>query len=281
MQKMVLERKIASAYHQLQYVRERKNVYGYLDSLYRQFAHAAQRRFELGETNYLEKITAQAKHKELQTQYKQVIEDMVLAEEQLYKVVQSDRTFTAATVPMEKLQLLNIDLADNPGLNYFDNRIAFFQAKSGYAKQELLPDISLNYFQGSNSTLDDNLYGYQLGLKIPLFFSGNASRIRASNIAKNISTAEAKDYRFQLTVKYHQLMNQLKKYQEALVYYEEDGQQLSDEILKTATMGYKSGEINFFQYIQSLENANSIILSYLENLNSYNQTVIALNYLTL
>ena len=46
-----------------------------------------------------------------------------------------------------------------------------------------------------------------------------------------------------------------------------------------AQQSYKNGEIDFFDYIQSLENAKDIELQYLENLNAYNRTVIALNYL--
>ncbi len=46
-------------------------------------------------------------------------------------------------------------------------------------------------------------------------------------------------------------------------------------------MSFENGEINFFQYIQSIENAFEIFLDYLQNLNAYNQTVIKLNYLTL
>jgi cobalt-zinc-cadmium resistance protein CzcA len=37
-------------------------------------------------------------------------------------------------------------------------------------------------------------------------------------------------------------------------YYNEFGK-LSDEIIKVANSSYKQGEIDFFQYIQSLENA--------------------------
>jgi cobalt-zinc-cadmium resistance protein CzcA len=36
-----------------------------LDSLYQNFSKASNRRFELGETNYLEKITAQAKFRQI------------------------------------------------------------------------------------------------------------------------------------------------------------------------------------------------------------------------
>ena len=71
----------------------------------------------------------------------------------------------------------------------------------------------------------------------------------------------------------------MKKYTKALAYYETDGKSLSEEILKTAFLSYQNGEIDFFQYIQSIENGYEIRLSYLNSLNAYNQTIIAINYL--
>ena len=279
--KQQLEREVASAYYQLQYEREKENVYQYLDSLYEKFAYAAQRRFELGETNYLEKITAQAKQKQLQMFYKQVQEDVAKTHEQLRKVVQSKDTFAVANVPLQKLSLQARGIEGNAGIEYYESRKSLFQAKSGYEKQQLLPDISLNYFQGSTPSLNDNLYGYQVGLKIPLFFSGNASKIKASQIAKEVGVEEAKDYKIRLNAIHHQLMSELKKHEETVLYYEKEGKNLSMEILKTASLSYQNGEIDFFQYIQSLENAYEITLSYLDSLNKYNQTVITINYLTL
>ncbi|UJH68801.1 CusA/CzcA family heavy metal efflux RND transporter [Allomuricauda sp. SCSIO 65647] len=279
--KQLLERDVASAYHQLQYEREKEKVYQYLDSLFRKFAHNAKRRFELGETNYLEKITAQAKQKELLTKYRQAQEDVVLAYEKLQKIVQGDSVISVATIPLEKLQLRSSSIQNNVGIGYHENRISLFSAKSGLEQQQLLPDISLDYFQGSNSGLNTNLRGYQLGLKIPLLFSGNLARIKAAKIAEDIIREETNDYKSRLEGKRRQLMGQLKKQQEALSYYEDEGKGLADQILKTATLGYQSGEIDFFQYIQSLESAYGITLAHLESLNAYNQTVIAINYLIL
>ena len=93
MQKQGLEREIASAYYQLLYTREKKQVYKYLDSIYKKFAHASQRRFELGETNYLEKITAQAKQKEFHSLFNQAREDVSIAYAQLEKNHTGRRTF--------------------------------------------------------------------------------------------------------------------------------------------------------------------------------------------
>jgi cobalt-zinc-cadmium resistance protein CzcA len=73
--------------------------------------------------------------------------------------------------------------------------------------------------------------------------------------------------------------NELAKYQEAITYYNEFGKKLSDEIIKVANSSYKQGEIDFFQYIQSLENATSIQVEYLDNVLQFNKTQLDSQYL--
>lgn len=281
LQKRKTEGLVAAAYYQYQYEKNRADVYERLDSLYQNFAHAAQRRFELGETNYLEKITARAKQRQLETDFNQTKEDVLIAMEQLKTVVQSKDSLLIAEQPLEKLQLSIAALEQHPALDYYESRNNFFQAKSSLEKQSLLPDISLSYSLGSNSGLSQNLYAYQIGLKIPLLFGGNASKIKASKIAADVSLQQAEDYKIHLNSRKVQLLNEVSKYEDALQYYETEGKSLSEEILKTANISFKNGEIDFFQYIQSLENAYEIELQHLENLNKYNQAVIAINYLTL
>ncbi len=110
---------------------------------------------------------------------------------------------------------------------------------------------------------------------------GKSSRIKASKIAETIAVEEFQNYQIQLHTKYEVLLSELHQNQKALDYYEKEGLELSNEILKTANGSFKNGEINFYQYILSLENAYEIQLSHLENLNKYNQTIITINYLTL
>jgi cobalt-zinc-cadmium resistance protein CzcA len=120
-----------------------------------------------------------------------------------------------------------------------------------------------------------------LGLKIPLLFSGTSSKIKASKIAQEIVSEQKQDYKTKLEAQYNALLATLKQYAEAVNYYENEGKVLKNEIIKTANLTYKEGEIDFFQYIQSLETAKDIELSYLENLNAHNQTVININHLIL
>ena len=279
--KKALEREVVANYYQYLYQKEKEGVYSMLDSVYQNFSSVAKRRFELGETNYLEKITAQSKQKQISIIYDQTTQDALVAYDNLIKKVQTDQDIIIATVPMTKVQLNETVIEESPEMTSYENRLELTKAQNSFQKQQLLPDISLNYFVGSNANLNENLYGYQLGLKIPFLFGGQSSRIKASRIAEDIASEQYEDYKIQVDAHYKALHAELIKHQKALLYYEQEGIALADEILKTAIFSFKNGEIDFFQYIQSVENAYDIKLGYLDNLNQYNQTIIKINYLTL
>ncbi len=279
--KKSIERQVTEAYYHYQIAREKERVYKTLDSLYTNFSSIASRRFELGETNYLEKITAASKQRQINLNYKATQKEVTLAYGSLLSVIQTKEPLSIAQETSLKIALRGLEGYGDEELKYYENRISLVQAERRFEKQKLLPDISLNYFQGTNAALNGNLYGYQLGLKIPLLFGGQASRIKAARIAEDIATVESKEYKIQLNAKLDALKTELIQLQEALTYYEKEGATLSEEILKTANGSFKNGEIDFYQYILSLESAYEIKLSHLDKLNEYNKTVITMNYLTL
>ncbi len=280
-QKNQLQKALWSSFYQYQFEANQLSVIESLDSLYQNLSNLAKRRFELGETTYLEKATAQSKQRQVNTLFKQANEDVKSARVQLINIVQAPDSFQIAVEKLIQLQPQINALEKNVSTQFFEDKTALLQRQNSLAKQELLPDISVNYFHGKNSGLNESLYGYQVGLKVPLLFTSQQAKIKASKLAYQSVEQEAIDYQFRLKSTYNQLINQLAKYQEAINYYQAEGSQLATEISKAAEMSYQTGEIDFFQYIQSIENSHQIKLTYLQNLNGYNQTVIAINYLTL
>lgn len=276
-----LERKLTIAYFSYQIASEQQRVLKKLDSLYSDFARIAARKFELGETNYLEKITAASKQRQIGIQYLESIQDVSLAYKDLENIVQSEDSLIIAQETELKIPLNRIEVASTVELDYYRNRVAMHEAQQKLEKNQLLPDISLNYFQGTNSGVSGSLYGVQVGLKVPLLFSGQSARIKAAGIAQEVVTEEYNEYEIQLNAKFEALKVELDQLDQAISYYEKEGAELSDEILKTANGSFKNGEIDFYQYIQSVEGAYDIKLDYLKQLNQYNNTVIAINYLTL
>ncbi|MDO6595570.1 CusA/CzcA family heavy metal efflux RND transporter [Oceanihabitans sp. 2_MG-2023] len=280
LQLLQVKKQVYTNYYQLSYAKNKAENYKYLDSLYTDFARKAERRFELGETNYLEMITAKSKQKQLETLYKQSLLEVRLYKEQLKKVVQVD-SITIDDGLLKKLQVESLIANQDAGLSVFYASINYQKAQVKLEKQSLLPDLNAAYFQGTNNELNDNIKGYQLGVKIPILFGGQRSKIKASKIAQDVILEQKQDYQTKLNAEYHSLLAKLQQYEEAIQYYETQGKILSEQIIKTAIRTFKEGEIDFFQYIQSLETAKDIQLDYLVQLNQYNQTVITINHLTL
>ena len=279
-QLQTLKKNVYLAYYDLSYAYEKLDILRYLDSLYQNFYLASKRRFELGETNYLEMITARSKHKQLETLYKQALHEVDIQKVQLSKTVQKD----LGDFRPEFLRKLDLQINyqnTNAGLQYYENEKNFYRAFANREKQRLLPDISFEYFQGTNSTLNSNMRGYQFGVKIPLLFSGHSSKIKASKYALEVAKEQQAHYKILYNAEYNSLISKLNQYHEGVLYYETQGKELSNEIIKVAESSFKHGEIDFFQYIQSIENAKDIELTYLNDLNNYNKTIITIHYLTL
>jgi cobalt-zinc-cadmium resistance protein CzcA len=277
-----LKQDVYSAYYQLNYHEIKAEMYKFLDSLYTDFSKSAKRRFELGDTNYLESITAQSKHRQISTSYKQALQQVRYSQEQLKKLIFVDSiVISTGAQPLEELALKPLEINNHLGTEYMATMVDLEKSKTNLERHKLLPDLSAEYFQGSNTGLNQNLIGYQFGLKIPLLFSGQRKKIKEAQLNYEAMEQEEMAYKTNLETKYNSLMAQLLQYKEVINYYNTEGKALSEQIIATANRSHKEGEIDFFQYIQSIETAQNLQLDYLEHLNNYNQTLIQLNYLML
>jgi cobalt-zinc-cadmium resistance protein CzcA len=127
--------------------------------------------------------------------------------------------------------------------------------------------------------LSQSLYGFQVGLAVPILFSGNISKTKVAQLELQSWEQQKQNEELKIDKYIAQKNNELAKYQEAINYYNQYGKKLSDEIIKVANSSYKNGEIDFFQYIQSLENATTIQVDYLDTILQFNKTQLDLEYL--
>lgn len=280
-QKKQLYQALSNAYYQYQTLNQKAKLYKTLDSIYSKFAHAADRRFELGETNYLEKVTATAKQRQIANTFAKINQQLLTTYGQIASLVQTGDSLKIATEMPEKLTVVNLQGMMPTETSFLDHRQQLSNAQKSLEENRLLPDLNLEYFQGTNSGLSASLYGLQVGVRVPIFFFGHSSKVKSSKIQTKITEMENTEISVAMNQRYKTLMGQLEQQAKELSYYEDEGGLLSDQILKAASGNFQNGEIDFFQYIQSLENAYEIQLNYLDVLNQYNQTVIAINYLTI
>lgn len=269
-------------YMEYSVIKEKLQIYQYLDSIYSDFSRMAERQFEEGESNYLDKITAQSKQKQIETQLVNVKNELINILNQLQAIVQSETALKIEGETPHRLTLKNLKAIEN--LPDFElSKLETKQAKRSeqLAKNELLPGLSASYFMRSNSSIDTNFEGYQIGLNIPLLFFGNRSKIKARALENEMKAMAQQETKIQLEQKQKTLINTLSSQDESLQTFENSQLKVADEIFKTANLSFKNGEIDVFKLVQSLETAQRIKLDYLQQLQDFNSTVITLNYFTL
>lgn len=277
-QKNKLILNISVVYQQIVYTQNKEKLYTELDSLYTAFSKASSRKFELGETNYLEKITAEAKSKQIHTTLVQLKSQKQALYEQLKSLVQSHDGYQISNHRLELLYLNNAITGKELQRNYLEAVSGTYSSQLKLQNQSWLPDISVQLFTGTNKGLGYRQNGFQIGIAIPLLFNGNISKKKTAELDQQSWKAMRSNKEIQMESFYLQKQAELDQHREMIKYYTENGRSLSKEIIKTADMSYRNGEIDFFQYIQSMENAISIEVDYLDNVLSYNKSNLELHY---
>jgi len=276
----LITKEVSQAYYRVLYWQNTVKNYAYLDSLYSQFAYASNRRYEVGETNYLEKLTAESKQKEIEILLKQGQENMNKSYLELKKWMQTDSAYAIPNQALPKLQLQTLDIENHPGIGYYQDLEHLSDATLSLERQKLLPDIYVALFQGTNNFENAKTYqGFQVGIAFPLWFGNQKAKIKAAKTETLIVQDEFENYKSTLTIHYQSLLLDLSKFEEGISYYDTQGKILAQELFSNAEKAFQNGEINFLQYVQLLENAKNIEGNYLENLLQYNNTVLEANYL--
>ncbi len=280
MDRRMVTKEVQKVYYEIVYWQQMQKNYDYLDSLYTTFELAANRRFEQGESNYLEKLTAQTKKIEISLQLGQISESIQRNYIVLNQWLQSDSSFTVSSEQLERIALIPLDTITHPTLGYYSDAMDLSNQLLNMEKQKLLPDLNASVFQGTNNgTGQQSFTGFQVGVGIPLWFGTQKSKIAAAKTGASILEIESDNYKIQLTSSYEALQSDLSQLEKELSYYENTGKKLSTETLFHANKAYQGGEINFLQYTQLLENSKSIESNYLNSLFKYNTTVLEANYL--
>jgi len=285
---------VKSVYYQLLYLEALGNLLQSQDSLYEDFSRASSLRFKTGESNLLEKTTAETQLMEVRNQSRVNQADIQIAESRLQALLRNETPVIASDI-LKKRELPEaldtVSLAANPQLNYLRQQAAISQRARQVERNRLLPDISVGYFNQSLIGIQNingldrffgaskRFQGFELGLSIPLWFRPPVARAKAAAINEEILKKNADHFQTTLQGTYRQALQELDKNLSSFTYYESSALTNAGLILTQARKAYRGGEIGYIEYLQSLRNAITIKSNYLQSLNQYNQSVVKIEFL--
>lgn len=286
---------VKTIWWQLVYFKSRLRLLRSQDTLYTGFLKAATRRAQTGETNKLEKISAESQSLEIKNQMKQTEADILIYLRRLQTLLNWDKHLEIADSALSKINLpSSLDsstLSANPSLALSLQQIEIAKREKIVEKSKLLPDFSIGYFNQSiigeqdvnniprSFSAKDRFTGITAGISIPLWIKPGSSRIKALKINQEIAVNNAEYNKNILKGEFESLMQEYGKYKSSIDYYEQSALPQADLIISQSTRSYRLGDMDYLEYIQSLSQALLVKNNYLETLNRYNQSILALEFI--
>ncbi|MCX2574633.1 CusA/CzcA family heavy metal efflux RND transporter [Pedobacter sandarakinus] len=287
-----LIKSVSEAFDYFLYLKEKEKLIVKTDSLYSQFFERAKLRFKVGESNIVEKATAENQKAAVDLQLSQLRQEMDMELIHFQVLLNTINNFYPEGKIEKKQHQSQADTLDdnrNGLLTYYRQEQIVSKAKTKVEQSKLLPEITLGYF---NTTMrgfgaDDRLYNAskrfqaaQLGLGIPIFAGAQKAKIAAAKINEEIAGSNFEILKQQLNAQYEGAKTQYQFRLRDLDNYEKSVLKNADLIMVTADKQFVNGEINYLEWGILINQSINIRTSYLDLVRSLNQTVIQLNYLT-
>ena len=286
---------VDQAYVNLQYLLSKAKLLKQQDSIYQGFLSSASLRYKTGESNLLEKATAENQLFEVKNLFKQNEADVAIYTSQLQILtgVKEPLIIIDTDLKILPFYLLTVSIAidKNSSLKSIKQEIEIAQNEQKLASAKSLPDITLGYFNqsliGTQNINGQDVYfsgskrfqGVQLGLAIPLFYGSYRSKIKAAGINQQITEANAKLFESKLTGAYQQAVQEYSKNRETILYFQTSALPNATLILKNSQLAYQGGDMSYSEYLYNLKTVNSIRENYLIAVLKLNQSVNTLAFL--
>ena len=252
------------------------------DSLYRSALRAAELRLKVGETNLLEKVSAETRLQEITNRQANLASNMAIAYQQLKTLMNSQEEFKIDfSLPSKKNNSLIINaltIENNPIIVLQKQQTVISQQQTELEKMKLKPDFRVGILNQSIEHRANQL-AVSGGIGIPIFTQAQKARIGASQINEKMAQSNLQYVENQLLSQLNILKKEYEKQQNSLNYYEQFALPQADLLLINSMKSYKSGEIEYVEFVQNSQQAWQIKEAYLETIFNYNQTIIQIETL--
>jgi cobalt-zinc-cadmium resistance protein CzcA len=286
-----LKKEVTETFYGWLFWNEKEQLLLKSDSLFAEFERKSELRFKKGESNLLEKATAQTQRGSIQMQLSEVRREKSRMLQEFDWLLRSDTVY----IPMQtKLKISSAVAIDSLGwqnhaeVMWAQQQKTTEQAATKLEKSKLLPEFTLGYNSGTmqgtgaNNVLYDQSTRFQsgqIGLGIPLLGGAGRARVAAAKVQQRMAENQYESEKDFWLKQYRNTRADYQSALEKLKYFEDAALTHAQQMVKTADLQFLGGDINYLQWVQIIHQSIGIQSDYLDALMQYNRAVTELNYL--
>lgn len=286
-----LKKQVTETYYEILYLQQKQQLLLHTDSLFTAFLDKASLRLKVGETNILEKTTAETQQGQIRVQLDELKEDMAVLQTRFNWLLNS----TSDLVPAGDFKMTGPAITDtsalqqHPYLQQLHQERQVNQARLNLEKAKLSPDLFFGYnnmsMKGQNANGKDypgshRFNSVQAGVGIPIFTGAQKATIAASRVNIQVAESNYQQGLQNLQRQYAEAVHQYNKYRQTVSYYETSALRSADTIISTANVQFVNGEINYLDWVMLTNNAIAIQSRYLDAVRDLNRSQVELNSFT-
>lgn len=291
LQKWQLKKEISLIYNELNYQDEKQKLLERADSIYANYYRVVELRFKKGESNILEKTTAENYRNKAKIQLQKLFRDQeitlyqfnyLINDQEVYIHQKSGSFYTG-------LDDLGTGFSGNPLiLKQLEQQKNIEKAKLSVEKAKLLPVFNIAYNNSSmyGTGADDLFYNHSkrfhsgsIGIGIPIFNTAQKSIIEGQEINQKIAQNNYEIGLRSLKKQYAETFTEYQKLKSEQDYYKTKGLENTKTILNAANQLYGKGEINYLEWTVLVNQSLEIENKYIDNQKVLNEKIIELNSL--
>jgi heavy metal efflux system protein len=286
-QKRFLTKQVTTVFYEMIYIKEKEKLLLKTDSIYAEFLRKAKLRLDKGESNVLEKLTAENQLGQIKVQLTELQADYTIAQSQFTYLLQTKTNF------FPRVEKYKIDFAETiddsfsttlPSMQLLLQEQKINMAKEAVEKTKKLPNLigGLNgqSFRDGSSFRANNLGAYaQIGLSFQLFNTAIKNKLKALEVTNKVTAnliAIEKQHQQQ---QYQQLLQQYYKHKKTVSFYETDALKNVSLVLSTANKKFINGDINYLEWVMLINQNVTIESNYVEAVKQLNMAVYELQLL--
>lgn len=268
------------AYYELWYSQDKEQLFKQLDSIYTSLFKAAELRVKTGEAAGLDRISAETKMRELKAMLIQNKQGMLIQQQQLLMLLNTEVYPLPVDKPLEKLLLESItNNSLHPLLSLQQQNINIANSNIAVQTNTNKTEFSGRFFTQRLRGAGNPFSGLSVTAAFPLFGrTAYKSKVKVAQAEVEVQQQQMAWQTQQLATEKQQALTAIEIKIALLQFYETTGLKQAEEIIKAASLSYAAGEISFAELSQFLGQAIDIKRNYLDVLNQYNQAVIQFNY---
>ncbi len=290
LQQAELKKEVATLFFRIITLEGKQKVLLRADSIYQGFRERSRQRFNVGESDVLEKITAEVHSSQVRFQLDELQTDLSILLDQFRLMLNTSKLYRPDM--NGKLTLSTVadtsTLRSHPRMQLVNQQKKTSLAGVRVERSKLLPELSLGYNSmtilgtgpdGLDYDASKRFQSATIGIGIPIFFNAQTARIKSAKtlnlISENNYELESKklsqEYQNALT-SYELARNMISKYETEVI---KNIQLLSD----AADQKFKAGDISYLEWTMLIDQTFEVESQYIDAQFRLNESIIKLNFL--